>query len=317
MKKNVFSSVLVFALFFVMLPGKSKAQGDGPRAFLLAPRGLWGVNSKWLDLNQNLLPSGNILIKNADIKVDVFPVTLFHTFAINDRFAQVMLMVNPGTASGTVEANKTGVNAPELNASGFSDGFIGFKFGLVGAPALSISDFASYKPAFSMMGYFRLWYSGTYDAAKSLNLGTHRATFELGLPMNVPIGKNLKRPIWWETYPSIQIYTTNNDPTKVTRANKSHQLPLFILENHLTHNFTPKFWAGVDLRYQYGGTLELDDEKQDNKINILGGGLEAGYQFLPFLSLNAGYGTILKGDNEAQSDMFRLSVVFVYANMNK
>ncbi|MBK6285604.1 MAG: hypothetical protein IPF54_25690 [Draconibacterium sp.] len=218
---------------------------------------------------------------------------------------------------GRVEADPPGTPTPEIEATGFADGFLGFKLGLVGAPALSIAEFAKHTPAFSMNGYFRWWYSGSYDSKSPLNLGTNRSTFEIGLPMAVPLGKNPKRATWLETYPSVRLYTSNNDPTFVTRANKSQQMPLFLLENHLTHNFTPKFWAGVDLRYQYGGVLKLDDTKQDNKVNVLGGGIEAGYQILSFLSCNAGYGGILWGDNEARSSMFRFSVVFVYANMNK
>jgi hypothetical protein len=294
-----------------------KAQGDGPRTFLLAPKGLWGVNPKATFLSQNFLPSGDILIKDADINVNVVPTTLFHTFGIGGRFAQAMVMVNPGSANGTVVPDSPGVPAPELNASGFADGFVGFKLGLVGAPALSIAEFAKHTPAFSMNGYFRWWYSGSYDKTKPLNLGTNRSTFELGLPMAIPFSKNPKRATWLEVYPSIRLFTANNDPTVITMADKSQQLPLFLLENHLTHNFTPKFWVGADLRYQYGGELKLDDEKQDNKVNILGGGIEAGYQILSFLSANAGYGGILVGDNDARSNMFRLSVVFVYANMKK
>jgi hypothetical protein len=315
MRKIFFYSLLLFDLLSNSI--YLKAQGDGPRTFLLAPKGIWGVNPKAAFLNQNFLPSGDILIKDADIQVNVVPATFFHTFGIGGRFAQAMVMVNPGSANGTVVPDSPGIPAPELNASGFADGFIGFKLGLVRSPALSIAEFAKRTPAFSMNGYFRWWYSGSYDKTKPLNLGTNRSTFELGLPMAIPLSKNPKRATWLEVYPSVRLFTANNDPTIITRAAQSQQLPLFLLENHLTHNFTSKFWIGADLRYQYGGELKLDDEKQDNKVNVLGGGIEAGYQILSFLSCNAGYGGILVGDNDARSNMFRLSAVFVYANMNK
>ena len=294
-----------------------KAQGDGPRTLLLSPKGIWGVNPKATFLNQNFLPSGDILIKTADIQVNVLPTTFFHTFGIGGRFAQAMIMVNPGWANGSVVPDSPGIPAPELNATGFADGFVGFKLGLVGAPALSIAEFAKHTPAFSMNGYFRWWYSGTYDKTNPLNLGTNRSTFELGLPMAIPLSKNPKRATWLEVYPSVRLFTANNEPTVITMADKSQQLPLFLLENHLTHNFTPKFWVGADLRYQYGGEIKLDDVKQDNKVNILGGGIEAGYQILSFMSCNAGYGGIIVGDNDARSNMFRLSVVLVYANLKK
>ena len=304
-------------LSVLLSSGQLIAQGDGPRTFLLAPKGLWGVNPKATFLSQNFLPSGDILIKEADINVNVVPTTLFHTFSLGGRFAQAMVMINPGAANGTVAPDSTGVPSPEIDATGFADGFLVFKFGLIGTPAIGITDFSKHTPSFSMNGYFRWWYSGTYDNKSPLNLGTNRSTFEIGFPMAIPLGNNPKHATWLESYPSVRFYTANNDPTVITQADISQQMPLFLLENHLTHNFTPKFWVGADLRYQYGGELKLDDEKQDNKVNVLGGGIEAGYQILSFLSCNAGYGGILWGDNEARSNMFRFSVVFVYANMNK
>jgi len=315
MRKILKYSLLLFGL--ISMSYHLKAQGDGPHTLLLSPKGLWGVNPKATFLDQNFLPSGDILIKGADIQVNVVPTTFFHTFGICGRFAQAMFMVNPGSAKGTVVPGSAAIPAPELSASGFADGFVGFKLGLIGAPALSIPEFAKRTPAFSMNGYFRWWYSGTYDKTKPLNLGTNRSTFELGLPMAIPFSKNPKRATWLEVYPSVRLFTANNDPTIITRADQSQQLPLFLLENHLTHNLSPKLWVGADLRFQYGGELKLDDEKQDNKVNILGGGIEAGYQILSFLSANAGYGGILVGDNDARSNMFRISVVFVYANMKE
>lgn len=57
------------------------------------------------------------------------------------------------------------------------------------------------------------------------------------------------------------------------------QDPLFVTESHLTHNLTPKFWVGGDLRYQYGGETTTDGVKDDDRANALGGGFGVGYEF--------------------------------------
>ena len=104
----------------------------------------------------------------------------------------------------------------------------------------------------------------------------------------------------------------------VTGGDKLKQGTLFTFENHLSHNFTTKFWAGVTLRYQYGGAVTLDEVKNDETtINMLGSGVTAGYQVLPILSLSAGYGLILAGDNGAKSNMVRIGAVLTYVNMKK
>lgn len=317
MKKS-FSNTKAVIVLLLFVTFSALAQGDGPRAQLLSPTGVWGINPKWVSLSQNFLPSG-ILVKNAEINIDVFPTTAFHTFGIGGKFAMVQFMVNPGSANGVVTSDNTMLPISKLStsASGFADGMLTFKMGLIGAPALNLNKFMKHTPAFSMTGYVRWWYSGTYDSKKPLNLGSNRSTFEFGLPMAIPFGNNPKRATWLEVNPGVRFYTANNDPTMITMADKSQQKPLYMLENHLTHNFADKFWAGVDLRYQVGGDLELDGVNQNNKVNVLGGGVEAGYQILPYLSANAGYGTILAGDNGAKSDMFRLSIIFTYLNMNK
>jgi hypothetical protein len=164
----------------------------------------------------------------------------------------------------------------------------------------------------------KYWYSGTYDSKDLLNLGTNRSIFEFGIPMAIPFHKELtQNATWLEIMPSIQFYTDNNEPARSSSANKIEQKPLFIVESHLTHNLNKKLWVGADLRFQNGGETEADGIADDNSINIIGGGLNVGYQINAPLSVFAGYDTVLYGDNDARSDMFRVSLVFAYINLKK
>jgi hypothetical protein len=303
----------VFLIFSVI----SFSQGLGARSYLLAPKDVWGVNAKWLTMNQNFVPAGNIFIPGADISVNVFPTTLFHTFSLGGHFAQAYVMINPGSATAMALGVPTTLPTDKLEASGFSDGFVGFKIGLKNAPALSVKEFAESEMKFSVFGNLLVWYSGSYDENKIFNLGTNRLTFDIGLPMAVPLNKNKARATWLEIAPSVQIYTNNKSPARGGGSDQVKQAPLLILENHLTHNFNPKLWAMANLRFQQGGRTTVDGVKDDNNQSILGGGLGLGYQMLPFLGLTADYGGILAGDNNARSSMFRFSVLFVYANLNK
>ncbi len=308
---------IVFFFLFILLGLQSNAQGDGPRNFILAPKGVWGVAASWINLNQNLLPAGNFLVSDADINATIYPTTLFHTFGIKGRYAQVLAMVNPGSASGRIGDAPPLLPGNELSTNGFSDGFVGFNLGLINAPALDVAEYSKHEHAFAMYGFFRLWYSGTYDRNELLNLGTNRLTFEIGTPMTIALNKNPKRATWLEVFPNVLLFTDNNAPSRSAMAEKTKQKPLLIVENHLTHNLNSKFWAGIDLRYQYGGQTESDGVEDDNRINILGAGLGVGYQFFPFLSGKASYGKILIGDNEARSEMMRVTLIFNYVNMNK
>ena len=307
----------LFLMLIVLLPLKTLAQGDGARMLLWGPKGATGLIPKWMHMEQNILPS-ELLVKSADVTINAFPVTVIHNFSLAGRFAQIMINGVPGNVSGRLAPNLPNDPQPELNANGFADGFVGFKLGLVNQPALNVKEFAGHQhKVFSMMGYFRVWYPGSYDHSKPINMGSNRVTFELGFPVNFFLSKNLKRPMWLESYPAIHLYTPNNDPTVITRADKTQQRPLFSWENHLSKNLTDKFWASIDARYQYGGAILADGENQDNTINFLGGGLTAGYQIIPPLGINASWATRWATGSDVNFSMVKVTAVFTYVNLKK
>ena len=314
--------LLLLAIITMLSFQYASAQRDGARMILWGPTGVTAATPKWMNLNQNITPS-NVLVNGADVHINAFPITIIHNFGIADRFAQIMVSAVPGNVTGTLLIPPTDDNqiptSISINSSGFLDGFIGFKLGLINQPALNVKEYATYEhKTFSLTSYTRIWYPGSYDQTEELNLGSNRWTFELGLPMNIYLSKkNPKRATWLEVYPSVHLYTTNTNPTAITRANKTEQLPLFTLENHLSHNFTDKFWASLDLRYQIGGELKADGVKQDNQINVLGGGATVGYQIIPPLGINVAYGNVFNNPSNVEANMFKLTVVFSYVNMKK
>jgi len=319
MKKMSFKLNLAF--FVVLISSASLfAQGDGPRSFILLPKDVWAVNARWLGMNQNLNPTGTILVPKSEVKINVFPITLYHTFSLGGRFAQLSVMVNPGSVSASAIDVPPVIPLPTttINTSGLSDGFVAFKLGLVGAPALDAYTYIKKPMEFSMFADLRYWYSGKYDENKALNMGTNRPTYQIGLPMAIPLNQNLKRATWLEISPAIMLFGDNNEPPRGTRADKIEQASLFSLETHLSHNFNPKFWAFANLLYRLGGTTTTDGEEDNNKQNILGGGVGVGYQFMPFLGAYADYGTIFSGGpTDANSNMFRIALNFTYINTKK
>jgi hypothetical protein len=58
--------------------------------------------------------------------------------------------------------------------------------------------------------------------------------------------------------PSLQFFTKNSHPSRGNSANEVTQAPLLIIENHLSHNFTPKLWGVANLWYQQGGHTTAD-----------------------------------------------------------
>ncbi len=305
----------VYCLLFLtlLLTQTTFAQGDGPRSGLLAPTGVFGIASKYVNLSTNLSPA-TVLVKQADFDIQLFPVSAFYTFKIKKQFAQVLGVFTPGRAELRLTGTAPGV-PDQLNASGIADGFLGFKLGMIGAPGLSLKEFAKRAPTFSMFSYLRFWYSGKYASEEVLNLGSNRFTIQYSLPMAIPLSENRARMTWLEITPGIRFFTPNKAPQLLIQKNEIQQRPLFQLETHLSHNFSKKIWVAANLHYQLGGRTLLDDIEQDNQINMLGGSLSAGYKILPFLSASADYGRRIFGDNGVNSRMIRAGLVFTYVKM--
>ncbi len=102
---KVYHCVFYFLVCFYLTQPNIYAQGDGPRAELFAPTGVWGVNPKYLHLEQNLLPAGNILVEGANFEIDVLPISFFHTYGIGNNYARVLALVNPGSGKATANIN--------------------------------------------------------------------------------------------------------------------------------------------------------------------------------------------------------------------
>ena len=80
---------------FCSLSLHMQAQGDGPESHFLKPQKMWGLNIKYLRLNQNMSVNGDILTPNLDLGINSFPITLFHVFSIKGQHAEIVAMANP------------------------------------------------------------------------------------------------------------------------------------------------------------------------------------------------------------------------------
>ena len=299
--------------FFLILPGVIRAQGDGPRSQLLLPAGVNVLVPTYLNLSGNYNFAESILVQDADITSDVFVLTYTRAFSLADRYAQIW--VNPifgaVDGSGSVVNPSTGNTiALESDARGLGDLLVNFKVGLIGTPALKLPEFAAQPQTFQLSAFGSISAPiGEYDSDRPLNLGTNVWAFRLGVPMVLPF-KLFEKPAFFEFFPSVAFYTDNDDPT--LGADVRAQDPLYMIESHLTYNFTPKLWGGLDLRYRYGGATTTDGISDENTQDVLGGGISIGYSFHPAISMQASYGQVLSEKDGSDLDMVRVKLALMF-----
>ena len=302
-------SVCAVALLIAIqiLSARAQAQGEGPRVYLLAPVDFNAVSVTYMDMSSNMNFAGNILIPEAKVNSDVYAVNYNRFFSIGDRFSELWVTGVFGSVDGQVNGTPLGTLSTEESGSG--DPYIALRVGLIGAPALQPADFVQHQQSFQMYALAGLSLdAGDYSSTRVLNLGTGRSSLRLGVPMVIPFGRQ-SNTTWLEINPNVYLYEDNNDPFN---ASLREQEPLFVLETHLTHNVTRRFWVGVDLRYQTGGETTTDGVDDNNRLSQLGGGVSAGYQITRALSGFISYGEIIEKSDNSEGDMLRARLIYTF-----
>lgn len=291
----------------LLLPATGLAQGDGPRSHQLAPVGLNVFTPTYLNLTGDFDFTGSIRFLDADVTSDVLALTYQHTFGLAGQLSHVRTIVVLGGVDGEARVRDVVLSS---DASGLGDWYTHVKVGLVGTPALAIPEFVKHRPGFQLSGLFGVYVpTGTYESDRALNLGTNRWAFRFAAPIVVPLRGPAPATLL-EVTPSLVVYTDNDDPFDppgpLEAADNVEQDPLFILENHLSHDFTRTVWGSVDVRWQNGGETTTDGEKDDNETNQLGGGFSLGVKPAVFLEFYGSYGWVWAGDDGNELDMWRL-----------
>lgn len=301
------STCLVLLLFFAWVPQTVLAQGEGPRTYLPAPAGTNVLSATWMDMESNMNFAGSILIPDAEITSTIVAVNYNRYFSLANRLVEIWVTGIGGEVNGSTTAEP--FRGSSVGISGIADPYFAMRVGLLGAPALDLATFMQTPPGFqvyALAGVTMPW--GDYKQNRPLNLGTNRWSLRLGLPVVMPLGKK-PGTTWLEVHPNVYFFGDNDEPFQ---ANKREQDALYVVESHLTHNFTSKFWAGLDLRYQHGGETTTDHVNDDNKVNRWGGGAAAGYAFTRSWSGFISYGEVINESDNSKMDMWRARLIFVY-----
>jgi hypothetical protein len=248
----------------------ARAQDDGARVYQLAPVGFQTFTAFVVNKRGNEGPDPGETTPGSETRSDVLVLRYARTFSLVGHQLTPFAILPMGrikVAQGTGKATES---------SGFGDAQIGATVGLLGAPALSGEEYASYRPDVSMSLLGRIYFpSGAYSHEQPVNLGANRISYQLGLPTTFMFGQSFRdeRLTTLEVLPTVTFYEANHEPFG---ANKRTQQPLFSVEAHLTHNITSRIWVSADLLYRNGGESRTDGIDNNDPLH----GYSAGGTFV-------------------------------------
>ena len=172
---------------------------------------------------------------------------LGRTLSIGGRYANVL--VGLPYASGTVSGSVNG-QFDEVSRGGLGD--LGARIGvnLYGAPAMTAAQFRAYQARTIVGVSFSVNApTGSYDAARYINIGTNRWAFK------PEVGLSHRRGRWTiEGDLGFTFFTDNTEYVGRTREQSS----IGSLQGHLIYTIRPGFWVAGDGNFWNGGRVTVD-----------------------------------------------------------
>jgi hypothetical protein len=328
-RKHIRLWVALTMMTIILSLGESVlALDDGARAYWKGREGANGVSYQYLKMNatasgsQQFAPD-QFIYPNAEVDASIAIATWGHHFTLLDRASVFSLNL----AGGNVDVNMNVNDAPagfipaalttgaafSQSAAGYADPSAQLVVNLYGTTRLqSTVDMLNYEPSCTLdVAVMVAAPIGEYDSAKLVNLGLNRWYGRLALPFKYHFG--VFTPGYMtslELTPSVWLFEKNDDFL-------SHELendPLLQLEGHLTHDFTPTFYASFDALYRSGFQSEVDGKEAGDELDIGTLGLTLSYQVSDNVAIHTSYASNVFGDDDLDTSLIRLQFVYGWHN---
>jgi hypothetical protein len=146
----------------------------------------------------------------------------------------------------------------EREITGLGDPRFRVSVNLLGAPAISLKEFANCKQDLTVGVSLQVSAPvGQYDDTKLLNLGGNRWSFRPELGISKAWGR------WtFELAPSVTFFTDNPN---FFNGKTLAQAPLFLVRGNIIHSFSNGVWVSLDGSYFRGARTTVNGVKGDNK----------------------------------------------------
>ncbi len=251
MKKSV-----SFALIFLSVQSLS-AQVLEPKLYANIPIGLNFILAGG-GQSQGALPDYLSLgLDDPYLTINNAPLVYGKTFNVLGRNTKFDLILLSSSLHSVAEQYGSVVIR---DVQGMGDTKARLSFNLLGAPALSLQEFAAYQPdtivGVSIQATIP---TGQYDSSKLVNIGAHRWAIKPGIGISKTISDYT-----FEFAADAEFYTSNND---FFGGIKRKQDPVYSTQIHVLYSFEKTMWLGIGANYYWGGEYSNDDVGMENDLS--------------------------------------------------
>lgn len=241
-KGNLIKKLLIFLCCFVSLQ-TVHAQTLEPKLYANIPTGL-NVFLLGFGHTQGAIPENPILgLEDPNLNIESAFLVYARTFSFFGKHSKFDLIMPYSTLDGT--ANQF-ANPVSREVQGMGDTKARISFNLFGAPALSVQEFATYRPDVVVgMSLQATIPTGQHDSSKLINIGTHRWALKPGIGIAKTIDKYT-----FEFSADAEFYSANDE---FYGGISRKQEPIYSAQVHALYAFSRGMWLGVGATYYNGG----------------------------------------------------------------
>jgi hypothetical protein len=215
----------------LLLSLNTYAQEIEARAYSNAPIGM------------NFITGGLAQAKSGSYTLNTQALSLTHVIDVAGQSGRLTLVLPYAELTGTGQVGAQTINA---SAEGLSDPLIKASVNLYGAPALTNSEFMSYRQDLIIGASIAAsipW--GQYNSNQMINVGANRSLIQPAMGLSQAVG-----PWRLELAGMATIYTSNNN---FMGNNTLSQNPMYSGETHVIYYFPNTAWISADATYYTGG----------------------------------------------------------------
>lgn len=267
---------LLFALAALGVRDQAYAQFTEARNYANTPVGLNQLELVYTYVRSDASVDTSLIVTGAKLNLNQGTIDYTHYFGLFHRLFWVEANVPLAGLQGSVAGTNIQASAPGAGDSSYSVAVV-----LKGGPALSVADFANYKPTTTLgLSLTVTAPTGLYSSSKVLNLGSDRWSFRPEFAVSHPFGRDQK----WEfdAYANAGFYTDN---TSYHRVEILRQQALPGVEAHISYCLTDNLWVSLDTRYSFRGVTFVNGVNQNNGQQNFGLGSEVNISLNPSNSL--------------------------------
>jgi len=248
-------SRVLLAMFVLALgAGVAHAQEIEPRAYSNAPVGVNFLVASYAYSEGGLSVDPSVPLTDANLKVHSTVFAYVRTLDLWGRSGKLDVVVPFSWLSGDAEYAGQPV---EREVSGFNSPRLRLSMNFIGAPALSMKEFADYHQDLIVGASLQVGLPiGQYDADRVVNLSSNRWFVKPELGVSKAWG-----PWTLELSTAATIFGDNED---FYGGQLREQDPIYSLQGHLVYTFRSGIWAALTGTYFTGGRTTVDGVTKDD-----------------------------------------------------